>query len=278
MMEMENDWATRRANIRRSARKYGTASLVSLRSHLAYPSALAGSLLTYGLFVFVFSRVWAAVYSDRATIAGYDRAMIVWYFIVAEIATFGFGRFYQNLSQDMKSGQVAYLLARPYGFTAYHYAQGMGPALADCLALAAEGTILGLFVAGPFPVASIAQAAAVIASLLLAGSLQFLFQFAIAMTAFWLEENAALFWIFQKLALIVGTFLPIEFLPRSAQILARWTPFPYLSWASARITVAWLPEQALRILAAQGAWVIAAALLCRAIFSVGRDKITVNGG
>ena len=59
---------------RAAFRKYTTAGLVSMRNRLAYPAAFAGSLLTYGLFVFVFSRIWAAVYSGRAGIAGYDRS------------------------------------------------------------------------------------------------------------------------------------------------------------------------------------------------------------
>ncbi len=268
----------RRGPLAAAFRKYSTAGLVSMRSRLAYPAAFAGSLLTYGLFVFVFSRIWASIYAGRAEISGYDRAMMVWYFITAEISVFGFGRFYYSLSEDMKSGQVAYLLSRPYGFTAYHFSQALGPALADCLVLAAEGALLGRILAGPFPVASIPQAAALVLSLLLAGSLQFFLQFSIAMTAFWIEENAAIFWIFQKIALVVGTFLPLEFLPGAVAAAARWTPFPYLSWASARIAVAWSPGEGLRLLALQAAWTAAAALLCRWVFAAGRGKITVNGG
>ena len=263
---------------RAAFRKYTTAGLVSMRNRLAYPAAFAGSLLTYGLFVFVFSRIWAAVYSGRAGIAGYDRPMMVWYFIVAEISVFGFGRFYYSLAEDMKSGQVAYLLTRPYGFTAYHFAQALGPALADCLVLAAEGVLLGRLLGGPVPVTSMYQAAALILSLLLAGCLQFFLQFSIAMTAFWIEENAAVFWIFQKFALVVGTFLPLEFLPKAVESAAKWTPFPYLSWAPARIAVAWEPGEGLRLLALQAAWTAAAALLCRGVFAAGRGKITVNGG
>jgi len=154
----------------------------------------------------------------------------------------------------------------------------MGPALADCLVLALEGMLLGRIFAGPLPVNSPGQAAALAASLFLAGCLQFFLQFAISMTAFWLEENAALFWIFQKLALVVGTLLPLEFLPPAARSVARWTPFPYLSWAPARIAVAWDPAEALGLLAAQAAWTAAAALLCKAVFSAGSRKITVNGG
>ncbi len=251
---------------------------MSLRNRLAYPAAFAGSLLTYGLFVFVFSRIWAAIYANRAAIAGYDRPMAVWYFIVAEISAFGFGRFYQSLSEDMKSGQVAYLLSRPYSFIVYHLSQAMGPALADCLVLTAEGLVLGLAFAGPIPVDSLPQASALVASLSLAGCLQFFLQFSISMTAFWMEENAAIFWIYQKLALIVGTLLPLEFLPDAAQAIARWTPFPYLSWAPGRIAVAWEPREALSLLGAQAAWTAAAALLCRGVFAAGRGKITVNGG
>ncbi len=259
-------------------RKYATAALVSLRSRLAYPTAFAGSLLTFGLFVFVFSRIWSAVYSTQAEISGYDRAGMIWYFIVAEISIFGFSRFYSSLSEDLKGGQVAYLLARPYGFTAYHFSQAMGPALGDSLVLAGEGVLLGLLLGGPFPVTSALQGAALVLSLLLAACLQFFLQFAIAMTAFWIEENAAIFWIYQKLALIVGTFLPLEFLPPGAAAAARWTPFPYLSWAPARMAVAWNFGDGLKILAAQAAWTAAAALLCRAVFAAGRGKITANGG
>ncbi len=259
-------------------RKYTTAGLVSLQNRMAYPAAFAGSLLTYGLFVFVFSRIWAAIYSGRAELAGYDRVMMVWYFIVAEIPAFGFGRFYYSLAEDMKSGQVAYLLTRPYGFTAYHFSQALGPALADCLVLALEGSLLGLLLGGPLPLTSVPQGAALVLSLLLAGCLQFFLQFSIAMTAFWIEENAAIFWIYQKLALVAGTFLPLEFLPRAAAAAARWTPFPYLSWAPARIAVAWEAREALPLLAAQAAWTAAAALLCRVVFAAGRGKITANGG
>jgi ABC-2 type transport system permease protein len=259
-------------------RKYGATAAVGLRDKLAYPASFAGSLLTYGLFIFIFSRIWATVYEGRASIAGYDRSMAVWYFIVAEIPMFGFGRFFHSLSRDMKSGQVAYLIARPYDFTGYHFAQAMGPALADSFVLAVEGAIIGLLVAGPFPVASPLHGFCLLLSLLTAGFLQFFLQFAIAMTAFWVEENAAFFWIYQKIALVAGTLMPLEFLPDIGRAIVRPTPFPYLAWAPARIAVAFDPSEAAAILSAQVAWTLAAALLCRAVFAAGSRKLSINGG
>jgi len=260
------------------ARKYGVAAGVSLRNRLAYAGNFASSMATYALFIFVFSRIWTAVFAASGpAIAGYDRVMCIWYFIVAEVPMFGFGHFFHTLAQDMKSGQVAYLLGRPYSFVGYHYADGMGAALLEAGILLAEGILLGGLLAGALPLRSLVQLLAVLFSLLLAGSLQFLLQFAIAMTAFWFEENTAFFWIFQKIALVVGTLLPIEFLPEAAQRIVRWTPFPSLAYAPARLAVAFGPASG-GLLLEQAAWVVAAAAVCRLVFGVGRTKIASQGG
>jgi ABC-2 type transport system permease protein len=259
-------------------RKYGTAAETSLRARLAYPASLAGSFLTYGLFVFVFSRIWSTVYAQKASLAGYDREAVIWYFIVAEVSLFGLGRFFGTLSADVKRGQTVYLMARPYDFTAFNFAQAMGPALVESLLLGAEGAVIGSLVAGPPPLFSASQAAALVVSLFFAASIQFFLQFSIAMTAFWVEENDAFFWIYQKIALIGGTLLPIEFLPRTARAILSWTPFPSITWAPARILVAWNGRQGMAILVIQAAWTVAAGFLCRLVFRSARERISINGG
>lgn len=263
-------------------RKYGLAGATGLKTRLAYLGNYAGSMLTYGLFIFVFSRIWTAVFESKAGttgfIAGYDRATAIWYFIVAEVSVFGFGRFFWRLAEDVKSGQVSYLLGRPYSFVGFHFAEAMGPALVDALIFLAEGYLLGTLLAGPPAHLGSGRVAALILSLLLAGSLQFFLQFAIAMTAFWIEENAAFFWIFQKLALIIGTLLPIEFLPARAQAVAAWTPFPSLSYAPARIAVAAGIPEGLRLVAVQVVWLLGAVILCEAMYRLARRNMSVNGG
>lgn len=259
------------------ARKYAVAASTSARSRLAYPGEVLGGLVTYALLVFVFSRVWRSVYAGRPSIAGYDYAMSVWYLAVAELPVFGSSGFFWELAQDIKSGQVAYLVSRPYSFVGYRLAEALGSSLVAALPLAVAGLALGSILAGPPPIASAARAVALLCSLLLALCLYFLLQLALAMTAFWFEENSAFFWIFQKLGLVAGTLLPLEFLPEWASRIASWTPFPAISYASARIAVA--PDtDAARLLALQAAWVAAAFLLCLAVYGRGRAKLTSQGG
>ena len=60
--------------------------------------------------------------------------------------------------------------------------------------------------------------------------------------------------------------------------IARLTPFPSLSYAPARIAVAWSGSEGLGLLAGQLAWLAAAAALCLAVYARGRAKLTSQGG
>jgi ABC-2 type transport system permease protein len=260
------------------ARKYLVAAGTSARSRSAYRGELAGSVVTYCLFLFVFSRIWRSAYASRPVIAGYDLAMSIWYFVVAEIPYFGtMGRF-RDLAGDIKSGQVAYLVSRPYSFVGYRFAEAAGSSLAASLPIALAGLTFGSVLAGLPPLGSALQAACLLASLALAMALQSVLQIAIAMTAFWVEENSAFFWIFQKLGLVAGTLLPLEFLPERASRIARWTPFPALSYAPARIMVAFSPSEAGGLLAFQAAWLAASWAACLALYARGRRALSSQGG
>jgi ABC-2 type transport system permease protein len=261
------------------ARKYAVAASVALRERTAYRGSFFGSALAYAIFVFVFSRIWEAVYAGGRDIDGYGKAQMIWYFIVAEVPAMAFAGSFWSLSLDMKSGQVAYLVSRPYSFLLYNYAQGVGKALINCAYLAIEGVALGFLTAGPPPLASAAQVACVLAAIAMAGSVYFILNLTIAMTAFWVEENAAFFWIFQKLALVAGTLVPIELLPAAAQRVAWYSPFPAMSYVPARIFAAWQGgEAALGLLGFQLAWVAIAASACQGVYALARSRLTVNGG
>lgn len=272
----------------RSARSYAVAASTALREKLAYPGNFAAGLLTYGLFVVIFSRIWAVALASKGSIEGYGYAMTIWYFIVAEMSLFAFGRFFSGLSRDVKSGQVAYALSRPYDFVSYHFAERFGGSLADAAIFALEGLALGYLLAGgapPLPGGGAAgfgvraaRLAWTVLSLLLAGALGYYLQAALAMTAFWAEENDAFFWIYQKIALVAGTLLPVEFLPAAAARAVMWTPFPYLTYAPARIAVAFDAGEALSLVARQAAWLAAAVVLARLVFGAGSRRVALNGG
>lgn len=259
--------------------KYFLSASISLREKLAYGGNFAGAMLTYGLFVFIFSRLWAGAFTGTEEIAGYSRHMMVWYFIIAEVPLFAFGGFFHTTSAEMKSGDIAYRVNRPYGFVAFNYSAKIGGSLADGAIILAEGILLGLLLTGIPPIgAHPGKWLVILASLLLSGSINFFFQFSIAMTAFWFEENDAFYWIYQKITLVVGTLVPVEFLPDAVSKVAWFTPFPYIAYAPARLTVAFSANEAASLLTRQGICLIAGMLLARGVFAIGNRRIAVNGG
>jgi ABC-2 type transport system permease protein len=235
--------------------------------------------MAYGLFIFVFSRIWASAYQGRADIEGYGRAQMIWYFVVAELPSFAFAGAFWALSADIQSGQVAYLVSRPYDYPLFAYAQNLGRAAANCAVLVPIGLALGLATAGPPPVGSAAQGFSALAAILLAGSVYFFLNLALALTALWVEENSAFFWIFQKLMLVVGTLVPLELLPTAAQAAAWKSPFPAISYVPARLVASWQGwGEAAGLLGFQLLWLAIAALGCEAIYAAGRRRLSANGG
>jgi ABC-2 type transport system permease protein len=264
----------------RVASKYGAAARIAALDRWRYPAELAGPLITLALFVFVFSRIWIAAFAQRVEIAGYTRIECTWYFAFAEICLFAAGGAFNELSRDIKNGQIAYTLARPYDLIGYAWAQRLGIGLSLLPVYVVVGYIIASFAAGPWVPDSAARFLGLILSIALSISLQFLLQAAMAMTAFWFEENSAFLWIFSKITLVAGTLMPLEFLPQAWQHVLFWTPFPWLVWAPARIAVA--PDMGLRtvatLLCGQLLWVAIALLLAQYIFRLAVRQTTVHGG
>jgi ABC-2 type transport system permease protein len=264
--------------LKAKAGKYLASGTSALLSKLAYRSDVLGQGVSYAVFVFIFVNLWSAAFKGGAVIAGYTRESAIWYFIVAEIAAFSASDAFRAISEDVKTGAIAYTLGRPYGYLAYQYAQSLGGCLAPQALLVALGCAFGFLFAGPLPVSGWAQIPAVLLSLLMGMSVSFFLQAAISLTAFWVEENTAFFWIYQKLMLVLGTLMPIEFLPASIRPAALLSPFSSIAYAPARLAVAFSPREAVSILGIQAFWLLASALAASLVFKKGVKHVSVQGG
>lgn len=268
----------RAAGIRLKAAKYLACAKSALQDKLAYGADAFGQVLSYAIFVFIFVNLWTAVFAGKDGISGYTRTSAIWYFIVAELAAFSGGSTFASISEEVKSGSVAYSLGRPYSFLVFQYARNFGDMLLPIASMATVGLLLGTLSAGPLPIRALLHLPAVLLSLFLGSGLSFLILSTISLAAFWVEENSAFFWIYQKLILVIGTLMPIEFLPERFQAAARLSPFSQVAWAPARLAVAYEPREALSILGVQAAWTALAAGMAFLVFHKGVKHVSVQGG
>ena len=54
--------------------------------------------------------------------AGFSLRDIIWYLVITEIVALSTPRIAQTIDSEVRSGDVAYALARPYSYPAYHLA------------------------------------------------------------------------------------------------------------------------------------------------------------
>lgn len=261
------------------AAKYLMPARLAVRQRLAFPAEFLAPLITVGLLLFVQNRIWVTAFTGKDLIEGYRQVQLSWYVLFTESIYFSAQGYFNSFSGEIKDGQIAYILGRPCSVLWYTVAQRMGTGLMNLATTGLAGGILMTLIAGPWPLESPLQVLFFVPSLLLGMTLQILFQTLVALTAFWMEENSAVYWIWSKFLLVFGTLLPLELLPASWQPWARLTPFPWILWAPARLGVRWsgIPD-ALFLVGVQLLVLVLVCLVLELVYRRALARVSHNGG
>src|SRR5688500_2121799 len=164
--------------------KYAAVFEVTLRSQLAYAGALALRTTFLVIILYVFLQLWRATFAaeSTSTIAGFTVAQMLWYLAITEAITTSRGRVSATIDGEVRSGEIAYRLVRPYGYAAYHLAQHAGERALRFTLHLAVGCGLALLYVGPVPLAAVGVAAALLVALV-GVAIDFLASFAIGLLA-----------------------------------------------------------------------------------------------
>ena len=258
--------------------KYLTAAAVSLKSAYAYKAGALFGLLLYALFIFVLFSVWKAIYKG-GEIEGFSLSQMVWYVCLTEFIVFGCRtNVFSQLNEEVKNGDIAYQLNKPYSFVLYKFANSMGETAINAAVYLAAALVLGLLFAGPLAGFQLWMLPPVVLSMTLGLALNFFTMTALGLTAFVIEENTAFYLLWQKLVFMLGMFLPLEFLPGWLQNIARWLPFPYIAWAPARLAVNFSWEHFWAAVPLQALWCAVFFCVSWLIYRGGVKKINAHGG
>jgi len=259
-------------------RKYAIVIKVSLSNAIAYRAATIARFCFYTLFVYVFMCLWRAIYQE-GSVRGYGYAQIVWYLIMTEFVGYACAtNVYNDMNADVKSGAIAYQLGRPAHYVFYHLANSIGQVLLNFVSFGVLAVLLGLAFVGPLPAFRHAALPPLALSLTLSILLNYFILMLIGLSAFVMEDNYALYLVYQKLTFMLGMFLPVEFLPSWLQPVAKNLPFSYVHWAPARILVNYSPEICMELIPRQAAWIAAAIALTLFCYRLCVHRLELNGG
>src|SRR6266550_376709 len=184
----------------------------------------------------------------------------------------------RQIDQEVRSGQLAYLLGRPCNYVLYHFAQYLGERLVRLVInIPVAAAVALVFVGLPnFTWMGVVVWPLVV---LLAVSIDFVVYFSIGLLAFWTEETTPFFLIVNRLSLVLGGVLaPLEVLPQPIRGIALLLPFSAILYGPARTLVHFQLLPFCWLLLQQVITIVIGSRLLFALYRMATRQVNINGG
>ncbi len=260
--------------------KYGAVVRVSIANNLAYVMEVFFRALLLVVLVFILSQLWKTTFSARGAkvLSGFSISDMVWYLVAAETIAMSLPALTRRIDQEVRSGQLAYLLGRPNSYVFYNFAQYVGERLVRLIINAVVGSILALIVVGlphftwmgilVWPLVTF-----------LALCIDFVAYFSIGLLAFWTEETSSFALIFSRLTLVLGGVLaPLEIFPQPLRSIAQALPFSTILYGPSRTLVHFEVDRFVPLLWQQLITLAVGSLILLAVYRVAIRRVNINGG
>jgi ABC-2 type transport system permease protein len=221
-------------------RKYSQVTKITMANSLVYFWNFLSKNVFFVFIMFIYLMLWRNIFSQKGStsIGGFSLNAMIWYLIFTELVTLSRTDLHLQVNDDVKSGNIAYLLNKPYNYVLYCFSYFIGEIGIKLLTNALIGLAIGLIYAGILQNFRLVHLPFIILSLLLGCIINFFIYLCLALTAFWFEDNSAFFWIYSKLIFTLGGMLmPIELFPKWLQGISHYLPFVYVTYVPARLAV-----------------------------------------
>jgi len=262
-------------------KKYLYIYKTEIMTNLQYAFDILVGFISFIVLIFIFLNVWQYIYSDPSElINGYSMNQMIWYVIITEIlwSSLGGRKLCAKICNDVRTGNIAYNLNKPYSYVEYSLFNHLGLATVRFVLVGLLGMIMGLLFLKTFPSLTILEGFAVILSCLFATVINILLITAIGLISFFIEDANPFYWLYSKLILVIGTIFPVEFFPQIMQPIIRYSPIYVVSYGPAKLFVDFNLPNFLTIISSQIIYLIISFAICHAIYNKGVKKINVNGG
>lgn len=252
---------------------------------LAYRVSGALKLLEFPLLILAYSFLFAALYvslpEGRDTVGGMTlTATLTYIALVWMLDGVLSNSSDEMLGNQMRQGQVAIFIARPLTIFQFLAGKSLGEMGVRLALLGGPLVLIGVLVFGLQPPASVGHGFLFAGSLLLAGMLKYAINFAVGLSALFLENNSGV--VVMKVAMVRGLgglVIPLALLPDPVREALLWTPFPYMYFVPVQAYLGLLPAAELTaLLGAQGAWVLIVCLFALGFELYARKVVQIHGG
>jgi len=262
-------------------RKYFYIYQSEVMTNLQYVFDIVVGLIGYIIIIFILLNLWQYIYSNpKELINGYSMNQMIWYVIVTEILVMSIkGRkLCKKIAADVKSGNIAYNLNKPYKYVEYVLFHHLGSTTIQFIIITLLGLSFGALCLHTFPSINVIQGLGILLSCILSIIINCLLIISIGLVSFFIEDANPIYWVYSKLILIIGVIFPIEFFPVSLQPILKYSPIYAVSYGPAKLFIDFTSQVFIEVLLVQLLYLGISFLICHAVYSLGVRKLNVNGG
>lgn len=262
-------------------KKYLFVFKSEVMSNLQYVFDIVVGFFGYFIMLFIFLNLWQYIYSDpREMINGYTMNQMIWYVIITELlwSIVSGRKLCKKICNDVRSGNIAYNINKPYSYIGYTLATHLGSATVKGILYICAGMLIGFLFLGSFPNLTIFSILAILLTGIFAITISTLLITFIGLFSFIIEDANPFYWLYSKFILIIGTIFPIEYFPKMIQPLLNWSPIYVVSYGPAKLFVDFTWNGFLSVFMAQIIYIFIAYGLCALLYKRGVKKLNVNGG
>lgn len=261
-------------------KKYLAIARTRLMSALIYDRDILLRSIFMIVALVVFVQLWTTTYTatGQSAIQGFSLRDIIWYLVITELLALGTPQLPQTIDAEVRSGDIAYALAKPYSYPLFHLASYWGETLVKLPVNAIVGSVVAFIAVGPPPTNPTSLLAAL---LLLAGAvtLKGTLEILIGLSAFWVEDTLPAQWIYSKFIFTIGgLFLPLDLFPDWLANIAHNLPFAAIAYAPARAFVGLDLQSAVQLFLTQLTWLVLAWLAVVVVFGRAARRLVAHGG
>lgn len=256
--------------------KYAAFARIAMIRARRERGELYGRVVFFAIVLGVFSSLWRAVAETGMPIAASQHAL-VWYLAGTEWILLSAPPIHLDIQDALRRGDVVYQLGRPASYVGAEFAAALGLLAVRVPVLGVTAFVCAFAFTGwtPPPAAILV----IVPFALAATTLMTAIHLWIGLLGFWLQDVSPLYWVWQKLAFILGgLMLPLALYPAFVQRIAAVTPFPALLGGPASFVLGQDAVEPAALGLRLVFWSAATAALIAWTFRRATAALTVNGG
>lgn len=249
---------------------------ITLQSRFAYVGELVLRTIFIVLILFIFTQLWRATGQIGKT--GFSLAQLIWYLAFTEAIMTSSDTGAGEVDREVRSGDIAYRLARPLPYPLYHFGAALGERVLRFGLNLFVGALVALVVVGPLAIGPLALLLSLSAALL-GFVADWVWSFTISLLSFWFEDTFGIHLLYRRaLMLLGGMLIPLEAYPAWLRRIADALPFRYFVYAPARLFVRPDLRYWIEVSAALGLLAVVGLAPLLLVYGLGLRRVSAQGG